>query len=382
MKRLLVLPLLAAVALALAPRAEGQPGDDFDAILKTTPAPVPGTQPAPGARLPAGVQPATPAATHPAPAPNPYPLPADAGAWLICAAAYRGLDGPTLAKQVCEDLNKKEVLHKNGLRAYIYNRGDEERRQQDLEWERQKHAHPGVPLRRKMVRIVDHYAVLIAGWPDFESASKFLPQIKKLELPVLKLDGNRCAYDLMLACNTDPKTRQLTKVEKYDKVNPYANAMVTRHPLAPKEASKPKFDPIWTSLNEDEEYSLLKSRGKYTLLVKEFVGAREIQAQNGASKLFSSMGLGGSREGESLTAAAAQAHELARFLRKSLAVKAFVLHMRGSSVVTIGEFTGPNDPEMERMQRQLASLRFQGGPGGSDPIGLLPNPVAVEVPRP
>src|SRR5262245_10488122 len=99
MKRWLVVPLLFVAAVgvvALSPRARSQAPDDFG-VLKTSPAPAP-TGKSPSA-LPAGVVPARTAAdTSP---PNPYPLTAEAGAWLICAAAYTGPDGAELARQVC-----------------------------------------------------------------------------------------------------------------------------------------------------------------------------------------------------------------------------------------------------------------------------------------
>ena len=58
--------------------------------------------------------------------------------------------------------------------------------------------------------------------------------------------------------------------------------------------------------------------------------------------------------------------------------KAFVLHMRGASLVTVGEFSSPEDPEIERVRRQLALL----APKLRDPFVLLPEPIPVEVPQP
>jgi hypothetical protein len=287
-----------------------------------------------------------------------------------------------LARQVCVHLREQ---HK--MRAYIYNRGDEERKRQEEEWQRLKQANPNVPIRRKTVRIVDHYAVLIAGWPDFKPASEFLPTVKNYPLPELKLEGGS-PYEIMSYREVDPQTKQV--VVKHAKVNPFHSAMVTRNPLvASAAANRPKFDPFWVKLNEDEKYSLLKSRGKYTLLIKEYTGSREIQqsshqqsSHRGGS--FLDALLGNSRPGDALDAAAAQAHELAKFLRhKDLGFKAFVLHMRGASVVTVGEFSSLDDPDLQRVQRRLAALRIQTErTGGTDPIGLMPNPVAIEVPRP
>jgi len=388
MKRLLVLSLLATVAaaLAVAPRVHSQPGDDFTSTLRTTPAPAPASRSAPStSTLPAGIEPVQPAAN--APPPNPYPLPADAPPYLICAAAFAGPDGAELARQTCAELRQK-----HRLTAYVYNRGDEERKKQEEEWERQKAAYPGVPLRKKGVRIVDNYAVLVAGWPDFKQASEYLPKIKELPIPTLTLPGGRLAYDVQAFQNIDPRTGKPAGPTLHGRVNPFHSAMVTRNPIAPAQsAARPKFDPFWEKLNAGEEYSLLRSRGKYTLLVKEFAGLRVFQEPAPPSRtdsvldsMSSWIGLG-SKPPEMLNAAAADAHELAKFLRdKRFGFKAFVLHMRNASLVTVGEFSSTDDPEMQRTLRQLTSLRFgsQQDGGGHDPIGLLANPVPVEVPRP
>jgi hypothetical protein len=385
MKRLLVLSLLAGAAAALAaPRVRSQPGDDFTATLQARPAKAsPPRSTPPSTSLPAGVEPVRPAGTATAPAaPNPYPLPPDAPPFLICAAAFSGPDGADLARQVCAQLRKK------GLTAYVYNRGDEERRRQDEEWERMKAAYPGVPVRKKGVRIVDNYAVLVAGWRDFQSASEHLAGIKKLPMPELTLPNGRPAYDVQAFQEIDPNTGKPSGPTKQGRVNPYHSAMVTRNPLAPgaAAASRPKFDPFWKKLNADEEYSLLACRGKYTLLVKEYTGMRTFQEppQSRAGGFLEAIGLKG-KSCDMLDAAAAQAHELAKLLRdRRFGFKAFVLHTRNASLVTVGEFRGPDDPEMQRVLRQLASLKFNSDKngGGPDPIGLLAQPLPVEVPRP
>ena len=62
------------------------------------------------------------------------------------------------------------------------------------------------------------------------------------------------------------------------------------------------------------------------------------------------MGLGSRHEGDSLALAANNAHELARTLRQ-LKFDAYVLHTRTSSVVSVGAFNGPTDPEVDRLRR-------------------------------
>jgi hypothetical protein len=390
MRRLLfLLPFGAAVGLwAFLPRATGQAPDVEFGVLRTTPAaPVSGGGPVrsvPG--LPAGVQPATPGGTSARPsAPNPFPLAADAGSWLICAAHYVGFDGASLAEQVARELRQRHRLN-----AYIFNRGDEERRRQDEQWERYKAKFPpGTPLRRRGVRIQDQYAVLVGPFKDFAAASAYLPKVRGLPMPQLKLQGDASPYDTIRSKETDPKTGKT--VLRQVPLNPFWNAMVVRNPLTGGgEVGRPKWDPLYEKLNAGEEYSLLKNKKPWTLAVKAYFGGQVIQSSMDGSTAKPRGGILGalgfdSLKGESLAAAASQAHELAKFLRRrEFGFEAYVLHGRTCSVVTVGGFQGPNDPELERVQRQLAAMRFSADQNASqtDPIGLQKPAVPVEVPHP
>ena len=358
------------------PQARCQPPDGEFGVLKTTPA----------TPLPSGVEPissplSSPQSRTPAPRTNPYPVTLQVGPWLICVAHYVGYEGFTLAQQVALELRDK-----HHLAAYIYNRGDEERRQQEEEWQKYKAKYPpGTPLRRKGVRIQDQYAVLVGGFPNIDAASAFLPTIKKLPLPTLTLEGDKPPYDMMRYQELDPQTNKM--VIKQAPINPYHNAMVVRNPLTPgSQTNKRKWDPLWVKLNADEEYSLLKNPKPWTLIVKEYAGYQVIQTSadaNGGSKgLLGSLGLG-STGGESLDLAAKQARELAKFLSNpQFGFKTYVLHTRNSSVVAVGGFNGPDDPELQRLQQQLTRFNFSTKDKPGDPIGLLAKPIPIEVPHP
>ncbi len=374
MRRLLWLPLAAAFGMiGSAAWVSAQQAEEFG-VLKTTPASAPATT----RTVPAGIEPIHPqSVSNPRPV-NPYPLTTDAGTWLICATTYLGPDGQSLSRQVVEELRQK---HK--LPAYIFNRGDEERRKQDEEFREMQKRYPGVPLKKKVYRVQDQYAVLVGGFKDFESASAYLPKFKKLPPPTLHLDNGKSPYELLTYQEIDPETKK--PVTRTGRLHPYANAMVVRNPLIPHEVSnKPKWDPFWKKLNENEEYSLLKNPKKYTLVVKEYMGARTLQSaqQTQGNAFLNAIGLGGAKEGEGLDAAAQQAHELAKFLRQpALGFTAWVLHTRYTSVVCVGGFDSPDDPECQRLQRQLSNIKFNTQ-NGTDPIGLLPVPIVTEVPRP
>jgi hypothetical protein len=378
MKKLLWwLPVLAVVGFGVGSRATARPDDDFVGQMRTTPlAPPP-------SGLPAGVQPdrlPTPGrggAPAPTPIPNPYPLPTNGKPWMICAATYLGLDGAELARQLVVELRTK---HK--LSAYIYNRGDEERRSQEQEWqERLKNAH-GAPIKRKGPRVLDQFAVLIDGFPDLPSGTAYLPKVKALPMPTLTLESRKNPYDTMLTQELDHQKKQM--ITRRTNVNPFHNAMVVRNPaLGTTAVIRSKYDPFWKELNANESHCVLDNPKKYTLLVKEYTGARVIQTGMQTSGFLSALGMGNAK-GNTLDAAAMQARELVRVLRSpQLGFQAWVLHTRLASVVFIGGFDGLEDPELQRLNRQLTSLKFSTKQGGADPIGLMiQNPIFVEVPRP
>jgi hypothetical protein len=159
--------------------------------------------------------------------------------------------------------------------------------------------------------------------------------------------------------------------------------MAVRNPTVP---APPRpvvtFDLAWKKFNADEEYSLLKCPHAITLMVKEYSGAAMMPAQGKSTGFLNSLGLGGERPGDRLSASAAQAHELARFLRdKRLGFEAYVLHMRSSSIVTVGGFDSVKDDALARTQQRLATLKFSSSRGGVDPIGLIAHPFPIPVPR-
>jgi hypothetical protein len=218
------------------------------------------------------------------------------------------------------------------------------------------------------------------------AASAALAKIKALPLPDLKLSGGRNPFET-LVFQEETKDKKLET--KQSRVNPFHTAMVVRNPLTLNEA-RSKWDPFWKTLNADEEYSLLKNPKKYTLLVKQYQGGSILQqngstdTKTGAAKSKSTWSIFGSSErgeGEMLNAAAAQAHELARFLREPrFGFQAYVLHMRENSCVFIGGFDDLNDPEARRLQQQIGQIKFNTQ-NGKDPIGLITMPPPFEVPR-
>ena len=87
--------------------------------------------------------------------------------------------------------------------------------------------------------------------------------------------------------------------------------------------------------------------------------------------------------------AAQNAHELAKAgegLGKT-GIQPYVLHTRTSSVVSIGSFSGPDDPGVQVAAAQLAKWQQEiansaKDPTKKNPLGLFATPVPVEVPHP
>ena len=97
------------------------------------------------------------------------------GPWLICAASYCGPEAPDLARQLVIQLRTRYKRD-----AYLFNRSEKERREQNEEFARQQQANPLLPKRRRTVRIEEEVAVLIGGYPTIEAARQALDSVKKL----------------------------------------------------------------------------------------------------------------------------------------------------------------------------------------------------------
>lgn len=116
-------------------------------------------------------------------------------------------------------------------------------------------------------------------------------------------------------------------------------------------------------------------------MVTQYSGAKSLVSQETTGNSFwGKLSTSGNKTGEALNGAALQAHATAKFLRQ-LNFHTYVLHTRTSSLVTIGGFDGPNDPELYRIRQQLAALKQRFSTAYEKTLMLYPNPVPMEVPR-
>jgi hypothetical protein len=274
------------------------------------------------------------------------------------------------------------------LQAYVYNRGEQLRREQQEELDRnrrrqeqyliQNGVDPSkIHLPVKRVRIEDEFAVFVGGYPDMESASKELANIKKLPPP------KSVPQDKILQATFDTTGTGAMPKEEWKAVNTFSKSMVLPNPTVPvsrEDANKP--DPFWKELNSGESYSLLKCSKPWTLAVKEFHGGVVIQSQTESTSFMDKL-FGGKKSGEALNASAVNAHNLAEVLHK-MGFDSYVLHTRTSSIVTIGAFDRPDDSKMETLRQVLHKERMRfasNDPRFPQGMDLFAQPPPMPVPR-
>ncbi len=307
-----------------------------------------------------------------------YPVTPEAGTWLICAASYMGDSAPQMAHNLVLELRRDLDLP-----AFVYNRGAEERRKLQEELEKQRlqqeellrkqGIEPGQRLRPRHVRIEDQCAVLIGGYKDIDSAHAALEKIKNLPNP------KSVPADELILGQTDSSNKM--QAMQRQKANIFRNSFVTRNPTIPQEKVDRSPDPVVLKrLNADESYSLLKCKKPWTLAVKEFYGGMAIQPASAPPTLLEK--LWGNKSEEHMSAIGKQAHEVAKVLRETLGLEAYVLHTPASSVVTVGAFANPDDPQIQQMQQKLKSLQLVSPPGFPAAfIQFVSNPLPMPVPR-
>jgi len=138
--------------------------------------------------------------------------------------------------------------------------------------------------------------------------------------------------------------------------SPFSGAFLVRNPLLP--AGKKPISNLVRQLNHGERHTLLGNRGRYTLVVATMTGRSQTVRESGLLQAKQAF-----RVGDSLDQAADKARRLVKILNDNSYLaklarsnpqladilardqfRAFVLHERYRSIVTIGEFASPQDP--------------------------------------
>jgi cell division septation protein DedD len=311
-----------------------------------------------------------------------YAITPEAGQWVICVASYQGESSAELANLLCGYLRQKHQA------AYVYNRGNVERKKMQDELDQFNLKHPGMPRRRVLAHLQeDQFAVLIGGFRDMDAANAQLKKIHKWDLPNLQLKSGKPAFDTIDHYEPVPG-KNTCELKRYP-INPFHSAMVVPNPTAPPQRPvAAKFDPLWKKLNAHEPRSLYKCPKPWTLAVQDFRGAEVLQTSATSSNSFLEKLGFGDHFGKRLDNSVGMAQNVCDMFRH-LGFKSYVLHTRNGSVVTVGEFNSPNDPEMARTQRDLARISFKKGvkagnsyqQTGETAFNLFSRAMPMEVPR-
>ena len=316
---------------------------------------------------------------------HPMAVKPEDGAYFICVRSYSRPSKPDesdkgyTVKELAEALgNEIQTTHRT--RVYFYELISDEKKAQiasqtaarqraaefaaAVERYKQRGSLSGadyIDLDNKVKYQTFHYrdqvAVLVGGFNTEDEAVKALQVVKKWPSPKQThlMDGAAIA-----ARRPDGKTF----IEK-SYINPYPQAMVVQNPTIAKQVStQPQpLDPFIVKLNDGRPYSLLKTTKKWTLAVKSFSAPVHYTSKDeepSAMRLF-----GKSKDADVLRAGAEQAEALAKALRemkdaagRPMNIEAFVLHTRTASLVTVGEYDSPSDPDLLDKQRVLSSLKF------------------------
>lgn len=220
-------------------------------------------------------------------------------------------------------------------------------------------------LRYKAFNSRDQIGVFVGGFKTEDDAVQALKVVKKWAAPA----DTRLLDGAAMVRPANPQKPDGRTVIERSFLNPFATATVFPNPAAPRAVAKQTgYDPFVLKLNEGRPYSLFKATKSWTLGVKAFGAPLTFASQNDNPDL---MRKGAGNGGDVLLAGAEQAEALAKAIREMkgpgradgtggapLNLEAFVLHNRSGSIVTVGQFDAPDDPELVRVQRFLSGLKL------------------------
>ena len=181
---------------------------------------------------------------------------------------------------------------------------------------------------------------------------------------------------------------------------PFSGAFLTINPLfTQEEVARTKRDPLLLRLNSNAQYSILRNKGKYTLVVATFKG----RSQTGIGERNYQKALDVFKPGGTLVDGAERAWKVATKLREGLftgsqqgrTFEAYEYHDRFESMVTVGSFDSPQDPRLAPLANIFRAKQRQGTNGkpfttgesiiipGNPPESVIfdPIPRLIEVPR-
>jgi hypothetical protein len=275
-----------------------------------------------------------------------YKLTEKHGPWMVMVASFRDVhevdrkkEGMT-AEQAANDLVHE--LREKGIPAYSYSR-DAKKGTIDT------YDRMGNPNKRVYAAQLDMICVLAGNYEkvDDQVAQKTLAYIKRYRPKFV----------------SDPKSGAVVRDTGGTK-GPFSAAFMTINPLRkPDDLARNKSDSVTKYLNSGIDNALVNLKRKYTLKVATFTGKsaipmgnsrfagqesafdQEIKKKDGGSDSLARAG----EDAAQLTYALRQSSAAARECLGSDRFEAYVYHDKYQSIVTVGGFDSPNDPEIKRL---------------------------------
>jgi hypothetical protein len=256
-----------------------------------------------------------------------HPLTAKCGPWMVMVKSFQGPEAVVYANKLASELRDR---HK--IVAYTFVKQPDQLQVQQVGYVRGR--------TRQNVSA----AVLAGDCKNEKAAAKLQDQIQKLK----------------------PASITEDMVPKYQwQAGPLRTAFCLPNPLnkVPNEPDT-KSLAVLKKLNAGKS-SIFNCPGDFTLEAALFTGGIAYTAQQ--AKNFEKHSL--------LEAAGEHAEQVCSFLREK-GYDAYTYHALTYSVVAVGSFDSPNDPQIEPLRKQIAGMNV-----AATNLLLSPNPALMKVPR-
>jgi hypothetical protein len=308
------------------------------------------------------------------------------GGWMIMVKSYAGADSRQKAEALAADIR---TTHRTN--ALLFERNAEERKEEQAQVEAVRKREQGkakemqqvidqakreaeangstfvpTPLTVKVPRpyheTPEQWVVFIGGFRTMDDAHTALKTVKKLPEPK---DTTLMDAGMIGGRVTDPRTGREEFKSAANFLNPYPSAMVVPNPTATKAnlEEKAKLEPFVVKLNDGVQHSLLGVKKPWTLLVKQYAMPAQRAGTGGDAKSVFDGKKKGATALDRIKAMEVEAEAMVAALRdknmKPRPYEAFVLHHTHGSVVTVGQFDDPEDPQLLKLQQELLDLTFE-----------------------
>ena len=278
-----------------------------------------------------------------------FPLTPKQGPVMVRVTSFAGEDALRWANTLAAELRQK-----HGIDAYVYRfqlSPSEERptQEQVAAYKQRFKMAPRVP--RLLRQPPENWVVLAGNFDSFESrgASKLHEKIQQLVPKSVPAD-----VFARFRMHTKEGTTQA----------PLNQAMLVFNPLAPKDRkrlSDPDQDRIahmLLQLNSDTDFSVYNLNAPYTMAVRQFRGLNVLDEEK-ADSIFS-RGLLGGKKKTALQLAGQNAVVVAEQLRNMGYENTYVFHGQFASVVCVGGYQSPNDPQAMKDYQVFSRMQLNG----------------------